>query len=81
MFDFFKLSAPAKYSEQLLNAENLSFNPDDSQRWKLTEYGYSKFLAKYKCLRLFQHCEYLGRWVGFRLNHKMSLLWIEIRQM
>lgn len=42
MFDFFKLSAPAKYSEQLLNAENLSFRQSISKEGIIitTEHGF-----------------------------------------
>jgi len=43
MFDFFKLTAPAKYSDQLLNAENLSFRQSISKEGEIitTEHGFN----------------------------------------
>lgn len=51
MFDFFKLSAPAKYSEQLLNAENLSFQQSITKDGVIitTEHGFSINRAKILC--------------------------------
>lgn len=51
MFDFFKLSAPAKYSEQLLNAENLLFQQSITKDGVIitTEHGYSINRAKILC--------------------------------
>lgn len=54
MYDFFKLSAPAKYSEQLLNNPNFGFNTKRNNKGEPipNEYGYITYKGKYFDFRI-----------------------------